>query len=128
MTRIVTCHCGAVYERSETRIVFRVSDDFACQECDEVLESWSGSRIPVVNDPLIMLLYSVSPRVKCELQRSVGNTLRTRCHDRHGRYGAVATSSPNCFCEMKCFTATMSIATIPRSPNQSEHATSAPLS
>jgi hypothetical protein len=34
--------------REETRIVFRVSDDFVCQECDdEVLESWSGSRIPV---------------------------------------------------------------------------------
>jgi hypothetical protein len=47
MTRIVTCHCGAIYERSETRIVFRVSDDFLCKECDEVLESWSGSRIPV---------------------------------------------------------------------------------
>jgi hypothetical protein len=47
MTRIVTCHCGAIYERSETRIVFRVSDDFLCQECNEVLESWSGSRIPV---------------------------------------------------------------------------------
>ena len=44
---IVTCHCGAIYERSETWIVFRVSDDFVCQECDEVLESWSGSRIPV---------------------------------------------------------------------------------
>jgi hypothetical protein len=47
MTHHVTCHCGAIYERSETRIVFRVSDDFVCQECDEVLESWSGSRIPV---------------------------------------------------------------------------------
>ena len=47
MTRIVTCHCGAIYERSETWIVFRVSDDFVCQECNEVLESWSGSRIPV---------------------------------------------------------------------------------
>jgi hypothetical protein len=47
MTRHVTCHCGAIYERGETRIVFRVSDDFVCQECDEVLESWSGSRIPV---------------------------------------------------------------------------------
>jgi hypothetical protein len=45
MTRTVTCHCGAVYERSETWIVFGVSDDFVCQECDEVLESWSGSRI-----------------------------------------------------------------------------------
>jgi hypothetical protein len=32
---------------AKTRIVFRVSDDFVCQECDEVLESWSGSRIPV---------------------------------------------------------------------------------
>jgi hypothetical protein len=47
MTRHVTCHCGAIYERSETWIVFRVSDDFVCQECNEVLESWSGSRIPV---------------------------------------------------------------------------------
>ena len=47
MTPIVTCHCGAIYERSETRIVSCVSDDFVCHECDEVLESWSGSRIPV---------------------------------------------------------------------------------
>jgi hypothetical protein len=47
MRRIVTCHCRAVYERTETRLIFRDSDDFACRECGEVLESWSGSRIPV---------------------------------------------------------------------------------
>jgi hypothetical protein len=47
MNRIVTCHCGAVYQRSETQIIFQVSDDFVCLECGEVLESWSGKRIPV---------------------------------------------------------------------------------
>jgi len=35
--------------REAKRGLFSVSanDDFVCQECDEVLESWSGSRIPV---------------------------------------------------------------------------------
>jgi len=47
MRSIVTCHCGAVYERTETRIIFRDSDDFTCREGGEGLESWTGSRIPV---------------------------------------------------------------------------------
>jgi hypothetical protein len=47
MHQVVTCHCGAVYERTETRLIFWVIDDFFCQECGEVLESWNGSRIPI---------------------------------------------------------------------------------
>jgi hypothetical protein len=47
MRRVVTCHCGAVYERTESRLVFWVMDDFLCRECGEVLESWNGSRVPV---------------------------------------------------------------------------------
>jgi hypothetical protein len=46
MRKRVTCHCGAVYERTETRLIFWVMDDFWC-ECGKVLESWNGSRIPV---------------------------------------------------------------------------------
>jgi hypothetical protein len=49
MRRIVTCHCGAVYERTETRIVFCGNDDFVCGVCGEVLESYIGSRVPVFN-------------------------------------------------------------------------------
>ena len=47
MRQVVTCHCGAVYERTETQLIFWVMDDFFCHECGEVLESWNGSRIPV---------------------------------------------------------------------------------
>ena len=47
MHEIVTCHCGAAYKRTETRLIFWVMDDFLCNECGEVLESWNGSRIPV---------------------------------------------------------------------------------
>jgi hypothetical protein len=46
MQRLVTCHCGAVYERTERRLSFQVVGDFWC-ECGEVLESWNGSRVPV---------------------------------------------------------------------------------
>jgi hypothetical protein len=47
--RIVTCHCGASYERTETKLPFRVNDDFLCAVCGEVLESFIGSRVPVFN-------------------------------------------------------------------------------
>jgi hypothetical protein len=46
MRRLVTCHCGAVYERTERRLSFQVVGDFWC-ECGEVLESWNGWRVPV---------------------------------------------------------------------------------
>ena len=47
MPQVVTCHCGAAYERTETRLIFWVMDDFCCYQCGEVLESWNGSRVPV---------------------------------------------------------------------------------
>ena len=47
MREVVICHCGAAYERTETRLIFWVMDDFCCDECGEVLESWNGSRVPV---------------------------------------------------------------------------------
>jgi hypothetical protein len=52
MHKFVTCHCGAIYERTERRLIFRVVGDFWC-ECGEVLESWDGSRVPVyaLTDP-----------------------------------------------------------------------------
>ena len=47
MRQVVTCHCGAKYERTETLLIFWVADDFFCRDCGEVLELWNGSRIPV---------------------------------------------------------------------------------
>ncbi len=46
-TTIVTCQCGAIYERTEDKVIFRDKDRFACVACGKELESWSGSRIPV---------------------------------------------------------------------------------
>jgi len=47
MKRNVTCECGAVYERTEQKVIFRDKDSVNCQECGRELESWNGSRIPV---------------------------------------------------------------------------------
>ena len=38
MRELVTCHCGVAYERTETRLIFWVMDDFCCYQCGEVLE------------------------------------------------------------------------------------------
>lgn len=43
----VTCQCGAIYERTEEKGIFRDKDSFDCRVCGKELESWSGSRIPV---------------------------------------------------------------------------------
>ncbi len=41
-----TCpKCGAIYEVSCTKIIFRDKDSFDCR-CGYELDSWSGSRIP----------------------------------------------------------------------------------
>jgi hypothetical protein len=45
--KTVTCQCGAIYERTEKKVIFRDSDSFACHVCGHKLESWSGSRIPI---------------------------------------------------------------------------------
>jgi len=47
MGQVVTCHCGAAFERTETLLIFWVMDDFLCSECGEVLESWNGPRVPI---------------------------------------------------------------------------------
>jgi hypothetical protein len=41
----VTCECGAVYERTEVKLIFRDKDSYECG-CGRTLESWNGSRIP----------------------------------------------------------------------------------
>ena len=45
--RQVSCECGAIYERTEDKLIFRDIDSFECRFCGRTLESWSGSRIPV---------------------------------------------------------------------------------
>ena len=47
MKKEVTSVCGAVYERTEEKLTFRDNDLFQCRCCDNTLESWSGSRLPV---------------------------------------------------------------------------------
>jgi len=42
----VMCECGAVYERTETKLTVRDNDSFDCRICGKELESWNGSRIP----------------------------------------------------------------------------------
>jgi hypothetical protein len=45
-TTTVTCEkCGAVYERSTTKVTFRDKDTAECT-CGHTLESWNGSQIP----------------------------------------------------------------------------------
>jgi transposase-like protein len=44
---IVTCACGAEYERTEEKVIFRDKDSFECHRCGKTLESWNGSRIPL---------------------------------------------------------------------------------
>jgi len=41
----VTCECGAVYERTEVKLIFRDNDSYECV-CGRTLASWNGSRIP----------------------------------------------------------------------------------
>jgi len=45
--RLEPCECGAVYERTEEKLIFRDADSFECQFCGRTLDRWSGSRIPV---------------------------------------------------------------------------------
>ncbi len=42
----ITCECGAVYERTEVKLIFRDNDSYDCRVCRRELESWNGSRIP----------------------------------------------------------------------------------
>jgi transposase-like protein len=46
MAKMVTCpQCGALYERTEVKLIVRDRDDFQCS-CGKTLESWNQSRIP----------------------------------------------------------------------------------
>jgi hypothetical protein len=45
--KTVTCQCGAIYERSEEKGVFRDKSSFNCFVCRQELEAWSETRIPV---------------------------------------------------------------------------------
>ena len=45
--RQVTCQCGAVYERTEQKVIFRDQDRFRCHICGWEIESWNDSRIPI---------------------------------------------------------------------------------
>jgi hypothetical protein len=72
--RVVTCHCGAVYERTETRLIFWVMDDFCCQECGEILESWNGSRIPVY---ALIQCYDGSVAAERAARMSAGDVARS---------------------------------------------------
>ena len=45
--KTVTCQCGAIYERTEEKGIFRDKNSFNCHDCGQVLESWSGSRMPI---------------------------------------------------------------------------------
>jgi len=50
----IKCSCGAVYERTEDKVIFRDKDNFQCRVCGEEIESWNGSRIPrfhLIYDP-----------------------------------------------------------------------------
>lgn len=44
---IITCECGAVYERTEIKIIFRDKDSQDCGNCGIQLERWNGSRLPM---------------------------------------------------------------------------------
>jgi uncharacterized protein (DUF983 family) len=42
-----TCpHCGAIYEVTYTKVIFRDRDTANCKVCGEEMHSWNGSRIP----------------------------------------------------------------------------------
>ena len=46
MAEVRCSRCQTRYERTETKVPFRDSDHFKCLICGELIESWSGSRIP----------------------------------------------------------------------------------
>lgn len=46
MADSTTCDCGAVYEVTYTKIMFRDKDTYQCAICDRTIDRWNGSRIP----------------------------------------------------------------------------------
>lgn len=54
MAEQVFCACGAVYIRTEEKVIFRDHDRFLCEVCKSPLETWSSDTIPryrLVRDP-----------------------------------------------------------------------------
>jgi hypothetical protein len=45
--KLVTCTCGAIYERREVKAMVRDKDSFECYVCNRRIEEWSASRFPV---------------------------------------------------------------------------------
>ena len=46
MRTIVSCPCGATYERTETSQPLREAREFRCEVCGEILENWTGPWVP----------------------------------------------------------------------------------
>jgi len=42
----IICRCGAVYERTEQKMVFKHCGVFECSVCGELVETWRGRRLP----------------------------------------------------------------------------------
>jgi len=42
----ITCPCGAVYEKTTEKLIWRDNDQARCESCDRVLAEWNGSRVP----------------------------------------------------------------------------------
>ncbi len=43
----IQCGCGACYERRERLLPIKDIGVFACEECGERIEIWSGRTVPV---------------------------------------------------------------------------------
>lgn len=41
------CECGALYEVTHEKVIFRDKDSCSCHVCGKTLAEWNGSRIPV---------------------------------------------------------------------------------
>lgn len=44
---IILCTCGVSYERRERQLPIKDIGLFACEECGERIEIWSGRTVPV---------------------------------------------------------------------------------
>ncbi|MGD9981969.1 MAG: hypothetical protein AB7H66_12705 [Hyphomonadaceae bacterium] len=44
---IIECACGACYERQERQLPIKDIGIFACEQCGQRIEIWSGRTVPV---------------------------------------------------------------------------------
>ncbi|MGQ0531064.1 MAG: hypothetical protein ACT4OF_00045 [Caulobacteraceae bacterium] len=44
---VINCACGAAYERRERQLPIKDIGLFACEECGQRIEIWSGRTVPV---------------------------------------------------------------------------------